>query len=253
MMVDTLDLWDTWAQESLEQLARYKQQGRIGAIGMSGHKANVALKAVQSGQIDVLMYPVNLASWAVQGNPELYEACARHGVGLVAMKPYAGGAFFLGEKSVVLYWFRSGGHALEVEKPRPITSVQCLSYALSQPVATIVPGVKNVQEFTAALHYLDATAEEQDYSAAITHIRPSPMGNCIYCNHCLPCPEGIDIGQTIHLLDLAQDGMTPTLRAQYSALPVAGSACIECSVCMERCPYEVDVPAKMRLVAALFE
>ena len=42
---------------------------------------------------------------------------------------------------------------------------------------------------------------QPNYVAAITQIRPSPVGNCIYCNHCLPCPEGIDIGQTIHLVE----------------------------------------------------
>ena len=78
MMVDRVELWDGWAQESLQRLLRMKEQGRIGAIGMSSHKAAAALKAIKSGQIDVLMYPVNLASQAIAGNNDVLDAaCAR--------------------------------------------------------------------------------------------------------------------------------------------------------------------------------
>ena len=253
MMVDRVELWDSWAQESLQRLLRMKEQGRIGAIGMSSHKAAAALKAINSGQIDVLMYPVNLASRAIAGNDEVVEACVRQNVGLVAMKPYAGGAFFQGEQSLVLYWFRSGGSCLQVEKRAPIRPVQCLSYVLAQPVASIVPGVKNAAEYAEALAYYGATEQEKDYSHAIASITTYPADQCIYCNHCLPCPQSIDIGQTIRLVDMARDGLTGELKTAYALLPARGSDCIECGDCLERCPYEVNVPGKMRMAASVFE
>jgi uncharacterized protein len=253
MMIDRVELWDGWAQTALEQLMRMKEQGRIGAVGMSSHKAAPALKAINSGQIDVLMYPVNLASHAIAGNDEVLQACVRQNVGLVAMKPYAGGAFFQGEQSLVLYWFRSGGSCLQVEKHAPIRPVQCLSYVLAQPVATIVPGVKNAAEYAQALAYYGATEEEKDYSHAIAGITSYPADQCIYCNHCLPCPQGIDIGQTIRLVDMARDGLTGKLKADYALLPALASDCIECGDCLERCPYEVNVPGKMCAAAGLFE
>jgi predicted aldo/keto reductase-like oxidoreductase len=39
----------------------------------------------------------------------------------------------------------------------------------------------------------------------------------------------------------------------YSGFPVQASACTECNVCVERCPFEVDVIAKMRQAVELFE
>lgn len=253
MMVDRMELWDSWAQASLERLIRLKEQGRIGAIGMSSHKAAPALKAINSGQIDVLMYPVNLASHAIAGNNDVLDACVQQNVGLVAMKPYAGGAFFQGEQSLVLYWFRSGGSCLQVQKHSPISPAQCLSYVLAQPVATIVPGVKSARELEGALRYYDATDDEKDYSHAIASVTSYPADQCIYCNHCLPCPQGIDIGQTIRLVDTARDGMTDKLKADYVLLPARASDCIECGDCLERCPYEVNVPGKMRSAVRLFE
>lgn len=252
MMVDTIELWDTWGRESLARLARYRAQGRIGAIGMSGHKAAVALPAVESGELDVLMYPVHLASGDVAGNGQLYEACRRHDVALVAMKPYAGGKLLQDQSSVFLHWIIAGGQALQVEKTTLVTPIQCLHYVLAQPVATVVPGVRDAAELRAALRYFHATEQEKDYHAVIGGIHHYPPGVCIYCNHCLPCPPGIDIGLTIRLVDEAQGHMTKELRQSYAALDVKPALCLECGDCLERCPYEVDVIAKMQAAVELF-
>ena len=253
MMVDQVELWDTWAQESLERLARYRKQGRIGAIGMSGHKAEAALKAVESGEIDVLMYPVHLASGDVTGNRQLFEACQLHDVAVVAMKPYAGGKLLQRESSVLLHWVLAGGQAVEVEKAGPITPLQCLHYVLSQPVATVVPGVRDAAELRAALDYFTAGEREKDFGAVIRNIEHYPPGVCIYCNHCLPCPQGIDVGQSIRLLDEAQGGLTDALLQAYADLEAKPSACVECGECSDRCPYEVDVAAKLQAVVAVYE
>jgi predicted aldo/keto reductase-like oxidoreductase len=39
----------------------------------------------------------------------------------------------------------------------------------------------------------------------------------------------------------------------YAGFPVKASACVECGVCMERCPFDVEIIAKMREAAAVFE
>jgi predicted aldo/keto reductase-like oxidoreductase len=39
----------------------------------------------------------------------------------------------------------------------------------------------------------------------------------------------------------------------YAEFPVKASACVECGVCVERCPFDVDILAKMREAAAVFE
>ncbi len=62
----------------------------------------------------------------------------------------------------------------------------------------------------------------------------------------------IDIGQTIRLLDMAQQGLSEALRMAYEAMPVRASACTECGVCMERCPFGVEVIVKMEQATRLF-
>ena len=167
---------------------------------------------------------------------ELYHACARHGVGIVAMKPYAAGWLFAPENAV--------GMAL--------TPVQCLHYALSQPgVATVVPGCKTVEQMRAALAYLEA-AKKRGITASSRPARCGRAQCCMYCNHCLPCPAGIDIGAIARLGDAAGRGLTATLLEQYRLLAVRASACTNCGLCRERCPFSVDPAANMRRAAEVF-
>ena len=73
------------------------------------------------------------------------------------------------------------------------------------------------------------------------------------CQHCLPCPEGIEIGWVIWDLDQIPVRGIEQIKEWYAEFPVKASACVECGVCVERCPFDVEIIAKMREVAALFE
>jgi predicted aldo/keto reductase-like oxidoreductase len=235
--IDTEEQWDDWGRRAGERLGQYKKQGRVGHIGMSGHFVSTALKAVHGGLIDVLMYGINLTE---HGNAEidaLLRACVKHDVGAVAMKPYYGGALL-----------NYNG------RPTSITPAQCLAYTLSRAVATAVAGVKNAKELCATLHYLAADEGEKDWGVAVPLMHEGLAGHCVRCGHCLPCPVDIDIGATILFAGFAQwEGVTDGLRAWYGTLPVRASECIECGDCIERCPFGVDVIAKMRELVSLYE
>ncbi len=235
-----------WFEGMLEIARRLRQEGKARAIGMSAHKPQVALRAVESGQIDLLMYPVNLAGNAIPGQAELFRACSERNVGLVAMKPYAGGKLLPGHGSGYLHWFQSGGAFVEASKAAGLTPVQCLSYVLSRPgVCTAVPGAKDEAEMAAALHYLEATPEEKELAGLEAQFLRYEPGECQYCNHCLPCPAGIDVGALIRLVDQARAGVTAELRAAYAALPVRAQECRYCEECMVRCPFKVRVTDRM--------
>ena len=53
--------------------------------------------------------------------------------------------------------------------------------------------------------------------------------------------------------DAAQQGVSEELRMAYDALLAQASACTECGVCTERCPFGVDVIPRMRQAIELFE
>ncbi|MCL4535864.1 MAG: aldo/keto reductase [Bacteroidetes bacterium] len=262
--VDVLYLHNIDAQEDydrvmalgglLELALRLQGEGKARAIGFSGHTVATARQAVESGQIDVLMFPINLTGHAVPGRKELFQACASRRVGLVAMKPFAGGKLLRQERTLSMENWQRGGAPMELERKLPITPIQCLAYVLSQPgLSTVVPGCKDREELAAAQAFWGASPEEKDFAPALVDFAQYSAGDCVYCNHCLPCPAAIDIGQTIRLLEAASGRPTPDLVAAYAALPSPASECTGCGACTERCPFGVDAAARIEQAAALFE
>ena len=199
------------------------------------------------------MFPVNLAGNAMPGRRELLSLCARRGIGLVAMKPFAGGRL-LQKGTVRVAKYQTGGEVLKTKITSKISPAQCLSYVLSQGgVSLALPGVKTTAELSAALHTLEATDVQRDFSSIIADFGTYVEGECVYCNHCLPCPAVIDIGQINRLLDAAQQGVSEELQTSYDVLSAKASACTECGACTERCPFGVDVIPRMSQVVELFE
>lgn len=242
----------------MELAQRFQQEGKTRFIGISGHHPLGVMRFIEDGLIDVLMFPINLAWNFTPGRKEVLQTCDRQGVGLVAMKIFAGGRIFQRKKSI------------------SIDPVQCINYVLSQPgVCTTVPGVKNTKQLRAALQFLNVTEMQKDFSSILTEFQEDLKGNCVYCNHCLPCPVGIDIGRVIQMVDKAMynisddlkgdyktlqkkinfyyPGRIRTSRSQFKGLSIKASECVECGVCMERCPFDVDVISKMKQAVKLFK
>lgn len=247
----------------LDLALRFKKEGKARFIGMSSHRVSASLKAVESGYIDVLMFPVNPAFDMVEGDAdlmslwqqdpykelegkggkpssarkELYMACERNGVAITAMKPYASGWLFDPNNPSAMV----------------LTPHQCISYSLSQPgVCTVLPGCKTVEHIRDAVSFLEASEEEKDYSRVISGTRWDFRGTCMYCNHCLPCPSGIDIAAVTRLADIARNSLTSEMKAKYDALEIKASDCIQCGACMERCPFQVDVISNMERAVSLY-
>jgi len=264
--VDDLDDWHTIeTQGILEYALQLKQKGIIRAIGLSSHAPKVALRAVQSGHIDVLMFSLNpmfdllpeetliddlfeqksyehSASSGI--NPirqVLYETCARMGVGITVMKTLAAGLLLGAETSPF---------------GQPLSVAQCEHYALTRPgVASVLIGCNSGEQVSQALQYESLSAQEKDYTAVLnTSQRYSANGACMYCNHCLPCPSEIDIAAVHQYYDLAKSlsEVPATIREHYQTLHAHASDCIACSACEERCPFGVQVIQNMEKASALF-
>lgn len=265
---DVLFLFNSNTQEDYEKLLgpgglleiaqRLKRQGSARLLGFGGHNAVTARQAVESGLFDVIIFPVNFTCRTVPGNRELHEACVRHDVGMIAMKPYAGGRLLADQPFVSVEDFQMGrtemsGAPTRFEKKQPLSPVHCLSYALSQPgVSAVIPGCKDLDQLEAALAWQRAGGSERDFSRLLADFDHYPEGQCVYCNHCLPCPVHIDIGRTLSLLDQAEVGLTAELRTAFNALAVPPSECLECGDCTARCPFGVEVVPRMRKAAQCY-
>ena len=263
--VDSLADWKEIADGPVLAYAKdLKEKGVIRHIGLSSHNPQVALEAVKSGNIEVLMFSVNPCYdlqpasedveelWAeknyeehlVNMDPErqeLYEVCQSLGVGITVMKAFGGGDL-LDEK------LSPAGKALTVN--------QCLHYALTRPaVATVLAGAHSVEQLRTSLAYEDASDEEKDYAPAFaTFPNISWEGHCMYCSHCAPCPKKIDVASVTKFLNLAkaQGSVPETVREHYEVLPHHAGECIRCGACETRCPFKVEIMENMRQAAEIF-
>lgn len=263
--VDSLADWKEIVDGPVLAYAKeLKEKGVIRHIGLSSHNPQVALEAVKSGNIEVLMFSVNPCYdlqpasedveelWAeknyeehlVNMDPErqeLYEVCQSLGVGITVMKAFGGGDL-LDEK------LSPAGKALTVN--------QCLHYALTRPaVATVLAGAHLVEQLRTSLAYEDASDEEKDYAPAFaTFPNISWEGHCMYCSHCAPCPKKIDVASVTKFLNLAkaQGSVPETVREHYEVLPHHAGECIRCGACETRCPFKVEIMENMRRAAEIF-
>jgi hypothetical protein len=237
----------------VELAHRYRREGTARCIGMSGHDPETFLRVVQDGVVDLIMFPINVSGAGTQPVRELLRTCGRQGVGVVAMKVLGGGKLLSKGHKIYFPSYQTGGKSFKQRPPESLTPVQCISYALSQTnVATALIGLRSLAELDTALTYLDATEEGKDFSQAVVEFREHLAGECVYCDLCLPCPVGIDVGAVVRLVDISGGQVTDSLRAEYATLTARASACTRCGACIQRCPFGVEVLAQLDRAVALF-
>lgn len=248
----------------MQQALRWKQEGKIRHIGMSSHNPRVALLAVESGLVDVLMFSINPCYdlqpssenvedlWADENyerelhniDPErerLYELCEQTGVGIDVMKVYGGGDLLSDANSPF---------------EKAFTPVQCIEYALTRPgVASVMIGCRTDAEVQAAVDWCGATKEERDYASLMKSMdRFTWQGHCMYCGHCAPCAAGIDIAAVnkYYNLTVAEGFVPETVREHYKLLSHHASECIGCGKCEKNCPFGVDIREHMKMARECF-
>jgi predicted aldo/keto reductase-like oxidoreductase len=257
------DFTDVFEGDSLPYALELKKKGHIRALGASSHNPVIARKVVETGLIDLLLFSINPAFDMIPPDTDvlnylgeadmnfeknldpvraaLYRLCEQRNVAITVMKTLGAGKLLSSKYSPF---------------GRPLSSAQCIHYALSRPaVVSALVGCATVEQMLDTLNYLDATDEERDYSAVVQQYQGSMKGSCVYCNHCLPCPSLINIADVNKYLDIAaldETNIPPSVASHYRAMEHRASECTACGSCEERCPFKVPVIQNMKKAVGLF-
>lgn len=201
--------------------------GKVGHLGATAHSADSFRRLLEYPEIETIMFPYNIVE--SQGE-ELMARAAAQNVGVIAMKPLAGGNITDGTLA--------------------------MRYILQNPNCTLaIPGMADAAEIeqnaAAAERTGPLTAQEQ---AAVERVRSELSGNfCRRCGYCAPCTVGIDI-PSLFILEgyLKHYDLADWARARYESTAVKASACIQCGKCEPRCPYGLPIREKLKGVASAF-
>ena len=115
----------------------------------------------------------------------------------------------------------------------------------------MLPGIRTAEDVKNLLGFFWASTEERDYSTIGTFTPGEAVENCVYCNHCQPCPAGLNVGLINKYYDLAVAGDSMAER-HYGNLEKKASDCTGCGHCDRRCPFHVRQGSRMKEIAAYF-
>ncbi len=241
MQVDYIDLFqvhnvskqeqfDSVVSENgaLKALVEAKEKGLIKHIGITGHIREILMQAIEYDEFETIQFPFNPVE--SQGT-ELFEKALEKGIGTIAMKPMAGGAF---TKQMLSLKYIVNSGLINVAIPGMDSIEQVIENA-------------SMGEGTEAL-----TAEEQEEINEEVKI----LGNdfCRRCGYCKPCPEGIDI-PNVFLFEgyVTRYNLPEYGKSKYEAMPIKATACVRCRKCERKCPYNLPIVNKLKHAVETFK
>lgn len=222
---EELDL--IFSEDVTGALREAQKEGKIRYIGLTSHNTEIAASALQQENFDTVQFPLNPLE--LEATADILPLAQEKNIGTIIMKPLCGGA--IEQKELAL------------------------RYLLDFPVSTIIPGMQSEEEITqniAVTQQNKLTEEEKNKLEAEVHVLGTRF--CRRCEYCLPCPEDIHI--TFNLLMLGyyrRYGLHQWASERYHSQKVKASACHDCGLCEERCPYHLPVREMLRECREIFE
>lgn len=226
LKTDYIDLYQfhnvnqVWAPDDgsgmYECMLEAKAQGKICHIGATAHKIGVAQDLVKSGLYETLQYPFSYL--CSEEEVALVKACEDADMGFICMKGMAGGLIN--------------------------RSNAAMAFTLQHNVLPIW-GIQRESELDEWLGYMTEPPEmTAEIEAFISQEREELAGEfCRGCGYCLPCPSGITINQCARMsLMLRRAPSNAWLTQHWQEEMEKINDCIDCRVCVSRCPYGLQIP-----------
>jgi uncharacterized protein len=174
-----------------------------------------------------VQFPFNFMEDAAKD--ELHIAARERGIGILAMKPFAGAMI------------DNAGIAFKFLREHPDV-IALPGFDSSERVDEIVS------------FYRQPNTVTEKYLKLMEKYRLE-LGKqfCRRCECCQPCPQGVMITAAMGYKVIASR-MSPHIGVQLSKIPMESvSLCTECRECVDRCSYELPIPDILKVNYDLYE
>jgi predicted aldo/keto reductase-like oxidoreductase len=198
-----------------------KKKGMIRHIGITNHRLHVANQAIDSGLYETLQFPFSYVSG--EKELELVKKCKEKNMGFIAMKGLSGGL---------------------------LTNYKAC-YAFEAQFDNVLPiwGIQREEELDQWLSCITNPPQmTEEIKAEIEKDRKELCGDfCRSCGYCMPCTVGIEILNCARMSQLIRRSPSAQyLEPEWQKKMRMINNCIECGKCMNRCPYNLNIPKLLR-------
>ena len=138
----------------LQTCKQARSEGLVDFIGISSHKPHVLVKAIETGEFDTVLVPINIVTR--QALEELVPFAKEHDVGVVVMKPFSA------KTSRLITCLYEPSLSLLSDEPdlkrllgqdTDSMARNALRFVLSQDISVVIPGMKSIEEVEVAAKY----------------------------------------------------------------------------------------------------
>jgi uncharacterized protein len=212
---------------ALEAVAKEKEQGKIRYIGVTSHNLAMAIKLVKTGLFSTVQFPFNFIEDAAKD--VLHTAARERGMGILAMKPFAGG--MIDNAGIAFKFLRQ------------------------HPDVIALPGFDSPERVDEVVSFYEQanTVTREDLKRMDAYRLELGKQFCRRCEYCQPCPQGVMITAAMGYKVMVAR-MSPKVAIEFLKIPMESvTLCTECRECVDRCPYELPIPDMLKVNYDLYE
>lgn len=212
---------------ALEAIVKAQKEGKIRFIGVTSHNISMALKLVKTSLFSSIQFPFNFIEDAAKD--ELHKTAHDLGMGILAMKPFAGGVIDNADTA--------------------------FKFLRQYPDVVPIPGFDSLESVDEVVSFYERANVIAEQDRKLMEKYRTELGKrfCRRCEYCQPCPNGVMITAAMSYKILASR-MSPAVSVEFARAAMESvKQCDSCGTCLERCPYELPIPDMLKANYDLYE
>lgn len=256
-----------------EWLEKKRQDGYIDYIGFSFHdKLSVFKKIVDYYDWDFCQIQYNIIDVKNQAGMSGLKYAHKKGLGVIIMEPLRGGQLTQSVSDDIMENWND--MALEYSKKaqktfnKPNGSVNQVQFLLDwlwnqEEVGLILSGMSDFSQTEQNVSFAEHSQINKfnkKQSAIIKKVQKMYQEKilipCTGCNYCRVCPSKVGISYIFNLAnEIVRFDNVNSPKMSYNFIPEIHRAnkCVNCKVCLEHCPQQLNIPELIAKCKAVFE
>ncbi|MDR2575636.1 MAG: aldo/keto reductase [Treponema sp.] len=205
------------AMEGLEEAVK---AGKVRFPAFSSHSVSLAIDIMKSRKFAAVQLPFNYID--TEAAEKAIPLAKKLGMGFIAMKPMGGG----------------------------LLPNAALSFRFLGQYKNIVPDpgfekIEELREIAAIVEKNEILSADDKKEIENQRLEFGPSW-CHRCDYCQPCPQGIHISTALNMKSFLKR-MTPERARLFVGPPIEkAKTCLECGLCVNRCPYHLEIPSLLK-------